>query len=685
MTPSAIPRVAIVGRQNVGQVHARQPALRPARDDRARLARASPAIASRSQTTWRGRTFGLVDTAGFVTGARGVEAAARTQADRAIADADVIVLVVDAPAGIAEEDAALARRLRRATVPVLLVANKVDTDKDETDVRRLPSGSAWASPFPVSGLHGRATGDLLDRIVALLPDVRPEREDTAARAALRDRGPSQRRQVEPVQPSGRGGAIGRLRRGRHHAGRGRRRRRRGRRAPCGSSTPRGCGAQCACRASSTSASCARPRRSNARDVVAPRDRRGAGVHRGGQEDREPRHRRRPRVPARREQVGPRRREGQDVPRPPGDAETVRRATVRCGRRPSRGGACTVSHRCCSTSTPDGPLRVPTSKVNEVIQQAQRERPTPRIAGTLHYATQVSAGPPSFVIFGGAREPDAGYRRYLENRLRDAFGFEGVPSPPCASEPAHDSGPSGTPCNARPVQSAAAGRGAAWLARLTGGQKVAGSNPAGPTDEGDGGLRTGIVRDPHDPERPLEHPHPPDPGLLRPDRPIPRPPSPGSCCSWRSWRPTGSTDWVARRTGQVSELGKVLDPVADRLAIASGLIALVIRGAFPLWAALLILVRDAAVLIVGAVVLRRQHPRRRALRRQGRHLQSHGARSPGSRGATSATRWRRCSSRRLARLRGGHRRVLLGGRSSTSVTSGAPLRDRVDGPTRYRVR
>jgi cardiolipin synthase (CMP-forming) len=63
-------------------------------------------------------------------------------------------------------------------------------------------------------------------------------------------------------------------------------------------------------------------------------------------------------------------------------------------------------------------------------------------------------------------------------------------------------------------------------------------------------------------------------------------------------------WVARRTGQVSELGKVLDPIADRLAIASGLIALVIRGAFPLWAALLILVRDLAVLVVGAFVLRR---------------------------------------------------------------------------------
>lgn len=61
-------------------------------------------------------------------------------------------------------------------------------------------------------------------------------------------------------------------------------------------------------------------------------------------------------------------------------------------------------------------------------------------------------------------------------------------------------------------------------------------------------------------------------------------------------------WVARRTGQVSELGKVLDPTADRLAIAAGLIALVVRGAFPLWAALLILVRDVAILIAGAFLL-----------------------------------------------------------------------------------
>ena len=68
----------------------------------------------------------------------------------------------------------------------------------------------------------------------------------------------------------------------------------------------------------------------------------------------------------------------------------------------------------------------------------------------------------------------------------------------------------------------------------------------------------------------------------------------------------ATDWIdgaiARATNQVSELGKLLDPVSDRLAIAAGLVALVVRGAFPLWAALLILVRDACVVLAGVVLL-----------------------------------------------------------------------------------
>jgi cardiolipin synthase len=68
----------------------------------------------------------------------------------------------------------------------------------------------------------------------------------------------------------------------------------------------------------------------------------------------------------------------------------------------------------------------------------------------------------------------------------------------------------------------------------------------------------------------------------------------------------ATDWldglVARATGQVSEVGKVLDPLADRLAVAAGLVALVVRDAFPLWAASLVLVRDGVILVAGVVLL-----------------------------------------------------------------------------------
>ena len=70
--------------------------------------------------------------------------------------------------------------------------------------------------------------------------------------------------------------------------------------------------------------------------------------------------------------------------------------------------------------------------------------------------------------------------------------------------------------------------------------------------------------------------------------------------------TMATDWVdgyvARRTGQVSNVGKLLDPVADRLVLLAALITFVVRDAFPLWAALLVIVRDLAVLAVGAVLL-----------------------------------------------------------------------------------
>jgi GTP-binding protein len=71
------------------------------------------------------------------------------------------------------------------------------------------------------------------------------------------------------------------------------------------------------------------------------------------------------------------------------------------------------------------LRISTAKANEILRAAQGERPAPRSTGTFRYCTQVSAGPPTFVLFGG-RAPDPSYRRFLEHRFRREFGWEGVP-------------------------------------------------------------------------------------------------------------------------------------------------------------------------------------------------------------------------------------------------------------------
>jgi GTP-binding protein len=70
-------------------------------------------------------------------------------------------------------------------------------------------------------------------------------------------------------------------------------------------------------------------------------------------------------------------------------------------------------------------RVPTSEVNRMLQEAIAAHPPPRTAGRIRYATQVSSGPPTFVVFGTGQQP-ASYRRYLENTLRKTFGFDGVP-------------------------------------------------------------------------------------------------------------------------------------------------------------------------------------------------------------------------------------------------------------------
>nr|WP_308258049.1 ribosome biogenesis GTPase Der [Pseudonocardia lacus] len=117
---------------------------------------------------WNGRRFTLVDTGGWEPDASGLQAAVAAQAERAMQTADAVMLVVDASVGATATDEAVARVLRRSDRPVLLAATKVDDDRLTADTAAL-----WrlglGEPHPVSGLHGRGSGDLLDAVLEVLP------------------------------------------------------------------------------------------------------------------------------------------------------------------------------------------------------------------------------------------------------------------------------------------------------------------------------------------------------------------------------------------------------------------------------------------------------------------------------------------------------------------------------------
>jgi len=117
---------------------------------------------------WAGRDFVLLDTGGWEPDAVGMAARVAAQAEVAAAAADAVVLVVDALVGPTEVDLAVIRVLRQAGKPVVLCANKVDDVRGEMEAASLWS-LGLGEPWPVSALHGRGTGDLLDAVLAVLP------------------------------------------------------------------------------------------------------------------------------------------------------------------------------------------------------------------------------------------------------------------------------------------------------------------------------------------------------------------------------------------------------------------------------------------------------------------------------------------------------------------------------------
>ena len=175
----AIPVVAIVGRPNVGKstLFNRIVGGRPAIvEDRAHTTRDR----LYGDAEWNGRRFVVVDTGGLDRDPDGpIEAGVQEQARLAIAEADVIVFVVDAASGMTPSDADAAELLRRATAPVIVAVNKADNEKRELEGMEFHA-FGWEETYAISASHGRGTGDLLDAIVWALP---PESEAELARKA----------------------------------------------------------------------------------------------------------------------------------------------------------------------------------------------------------------------------------------------------------------------------------------------------------------------------------------------------------------------------------------------------------------------------------------------------------------------------------------------------------------------
>jgi GTP-binding protein len=181
-----LPTVAIVGRPNVGKstlvnrIIGRREAIV---EERPGVTRDRKEV----EGEWNGRSFRLVDTGGWMARGNALDDKVSRQSEQAIRDADVVLFVVDATVGLTDDDDRVASLLRATGAPVLVIANKVDGESRDHlvwELLRLGLGE----PHPISALHGRGTGDMLDVLVASLPEPSEDEADAAVEPADDDAG-----------------------------------------------------------------------------------------------------------------------------------------------------------------------------------------------------------------------------------------------------------------------------------------------------------------------------------------------------------------------------------------------------------------------------------------------------------------------------------------------------------------
>jgi GTPase len=167
--PRSQPVLAVVGRPNVGKSTLVNRLL----GRREAVVQDVPGV-TRDRVSydalWNGRRFTVVDTGGWEPDAKGLQASVAAQAEMAMQAADAVLLIVDGKVGATGTEEAVARVLRRSKRPVLLAANKVDDERGAADIHDLWS-LGLGEPMAVSGLHGRGSGDLLDRVLEALPET----------------------------------------------------------------------------------------------------------------------------------------------------------------------------------------------------------------------------------------------------------------------------------------------------------------------------------------------------------------------------------------------------------------------------------------------------------------------------------------------------------------------------------